>query len=97
MGQGKYSPNCPNTDKGWEFFNRNCYGQIPPEYDHAAGEYDEKLHFGDYDPDGYDSYGYSAFDEDGNYVGVGNGVDRNGYTEFEYMCMSYEEFCNVAY
>ncbi len=97
MGKGKYSPNLPTADKDWDYFDRNCYGQIPPAYDYNAGEYDEKLHFASYDPEGYDSYGYSAFDADGNYVGIGNGVDRNGYTEFEYMSMSDDEFYNSCY
>lgn len=92
MGQGKYSPNLPTSGEDFSYFNRNCYGQLPPEYDHSAGEYDEKLHYDDYDPEGYDHYGYSAFDESDNYVGPGNGVDRNGVTEFRYMMMSEDEY-----
>ena len=41
--------------------------------------------YGNYDPEGFDMYGYSAFDEDGNYVGSGSGVDRAGYTEDDYL------------
>jgi hypothetical protein len=47
--------------------------------------YDIKTMFGDYDEDGYDRYGYSTFDSDGNYVGGGNGIDREGYTELDYL------------
>ena len=92
MSRGKYSPNCPYANKGFEFFDRNALGEIPPAYDHVAGEYEERLHFADYDPDGYDSYGYSAFDSDGDFVGMGSGIDRNGYTEMDYLCMDDDEF-----
>ena len=51
--------------------------------------------FTNYDDGGYDSYGYSAFDWEGNYVGIGGGVDRNGYTENEYLCMSDEQWDNL--
>lgn len=93
MSQGKYSP----TVYGKEFgpFNFNCYGKEPaawnPENSNNV-EYDEKTMFTGYDSEGYDSYGYSAFYADGSYAGVCNGVDRNGYTELEYMCMTEEEF-----
>jgi len=39
--------------------------------------------FGNYNDEGFDWYGYSAFDLDGNYVG--NGIDRYGYTESDYL------------
>jgi hypothetical protein len=39
----------------------------------------------DYDNEGFDSYGYSAFDVDGNFVGHGKGIDRYGYTELDYL------------
>lgn len=85
MSRGKYSPaTSTNTD-----FRYNCYGELPPE---TWAEYDEKIHFGNYDSEGFDSYGYSAFYSDGSYAGVGSGVDRNGITEYEYLCMSEEEF-----
>ena len=41
---------------------------------------------------GFDSYGYSAFNEVGEFVGHGAGVDRLGYTENDYLCMGEEEF-----
>lgn len=86
MSTGKYSPLCPHArEDGWGSFVYNCYGEVPPEYNHDKGEYNEKLHFVDYDDEGFDSYGYSSFDMDGVYVGVGNGIDRYGYTEDDYL------------
>lgn len=97
MSKGKYSPNYPRhlQNKDWSYFNRNADGELPPHYDHAAGEYIERWHFSNYDPDGYDMYGYSAFDMHGTYVGPGKGVDRNGYTEQEYLVMTDEEFYDI--
>lgn len=85
MSRGKYSP----TAKGNGPFTFNCYGQEPAPW---SADYDEKTMFGNYDSEGYDSYGYSAFDDEGNYAGIGSGVDRNGYTEMDYLCMDLEEF-----
>lgn len=92
MSRGKYSPNYP---KGKEFIY-NCFGKVPLPWSKLAESYglvyDEKVHFANYDDEGFDSYGYSAFDENNNYVGIGSGVDRNGYTEYEYLCMSDEQW-----
>lgn len=92
MSRGKYSPNYP---KGKEFIY-NCYGEVPAEWSMEVADsgvvYDEKTMFDNYDDEGFDRYGYSAFDSDGNYVGIGSGVDRNGCTEMEYMCMSDDEW-----
>ena len=86
MGTGKYSPLCPHAaDRDYSAFVYNCYGELPPAYDHSAGEYNTKLHFADYDDEGFDSYGYSCFDIDGNYVDLGGGIDRYGYTEMDYL------------
>jgi hypothetical protein len=86
MGTGKYSPLCPHAhEDDWGAYAYNCYGEVPPAYDHAAGEYNQKLHYDNYDDEGFDSYGYSCFDADGEYVGCGNGVDRYGYTEMDYL------------
>ncbi len=91
MSRGKYSPNLPRDKE----FIYNCYGKEPASCaPWSAGDYDEKTEFGNYDDEGYDRYGYSAFDSEGNYAGIGNGVDRNGYTEMEYLRMSAEEFEN---
>ena len=89
MGQGKYSP----TVYGSKFdgpYDRNARGEVPAPYD--SDDYNEETMFANYDEQGYDSYGYSAYDEDGKYVGIGNGVDRNGYTEWDYMLMTDDEF-----
>lgn len=102
MSKGKYSPamtreqiNRPDSD-----YIYNADGQIPPEWTlelEAKGvEYDQRLHFANYDKDGYDTYGYSAFDANGNYVGEQRGVDRWGYTEDEYLCMSEDDFESIC-
>ena len=88
MSVGKYSPNCPHANSNYEF-KYNCYKQIPPEYKAGVDVYDDKIHGSDYDSEGFDRYGYSAFDEDGNFVGHGQGVDREGMTEDDYL----REFC----
>ena len=95
MGQGKYSPTIfYRHDLDTVEFVYNAKGVIPPEY--TIGElYDEEIHFGNYDSEGFDSYGYSAYDENGQFVGIGQGVDRNGYTEYEYLCMSEDQFNNI--
>lgn len=90
MGIGKYSPFCPNSNKPYsDTYRFNCYGEVPAEWNKeiaATGViYDEKTMYPDYDDEGFDSYGYSAFDTNGNYVGHGSGIDRLGYTEMEYL------------
>jgi len=97
MARGKYSPNLPH---GKEFIY-NCYGQEPAEWSEGIRQvgilYDEMTMFVNYDDEGYDSYGYSAFDSDGFYMGIGSGVDRNGYTDMEYLCMTDEQWENVQW
>ena len=88
MARGKYSE---RAYKHWPEnykYKYNCYGEIPEEWHgpDSGKEYNEKTMFGDYDEEGYDSYGYSAFDIYGNYVGDGRGVDRAGWTEDDYLC-----------
>jgi hypothetical protein len=85
MSKGKYSPNLPTAEKPFDFFNRNTRGAIPTDPKEEAI----------YDPDGYDNYGYSAFLADGSYVGWGRGVDRNGYTENDYLIMDDDEFNDI--
>lgn len=95
MSKGKYSPTLTRQTIGVSEYNFNCYGKVPATWDEEVAktnEYDEKVHFGNYDQFGFDRYGYSAFDKDGNYIGIGSGVDRNGYTEIDYLLMSDEEF-----
>jgi hypothetical protein len=94
--KGKYSP----TVYGSRFdgpYDRNARGEMPAPWNAEVAAigvvYDEETMFGNYDEQGFDSYGYSAYDADENYVGVGGyGVDRNGLTEFDYLTMSDEEF-----
>lgn len=93
MSQGKYSPNYPHPSSfdGFEF---NCFGNVPAKWDMDVAkytEYDQKTMFPGYDSEGFDSYGYSAFDVDGNYD-FGSGVDRNGMTEQDYLVMDPDEF-----
>ena len=91
MPKGKYSPTVYRMNFAHTSFDYNAKGEIPPST-WGDGEYDEEIHFADYDECGFDSYGYSAYDANGRYVGIGMGVDRNGITEQEYSCMSDEEF-----
>ena len=69
MGIGKYSPLCPN--KPTEF---NLYGEVPKEND-----------FANFDDEGFDSYGYSSFNKKGKFVGYGDGIDRYGFSEDDYL------------
>ncbi len=90
MSKGKYSP----TVYGRRYaeahdFRFNARGEVPPA---TWDVYDEETHFANYDKDGFDSYGYSAYDSDGKYAGIGHGIDRAGYTEDQYLCMSDEQY-----
>ncbi len=88
MGVGKYSPTVSasySVDRDW--WEKNGGG-------HGNGKFPDK----DCDDDGYDSYGYSANDADGNYIGEGDGVDRLGNTENDYMVGEWDEsFENYTY
>lgn len=89
MSRGKYSPICP---RGKEFIY-NCFKQLPEPYDRNYPEtYDAQKHFANYDDEGFDSYGYSAWGNNGEYVGVGSGIDRLGYTEFDYLTMDDDDW-----
>lgn len=94
MSRGKYSPWCYNNRQKDTEYIYNCYGEVPAIWD--KDNYDEKLMFENYDSEGFDSYGYSAFDEDGKYVGIGSGIDRYGYTENDYLSMSDDKFEDVC-
>ena len=63
----------PNCDADFDFYRFNCYGEEPApwtqEIADSGVQFDEKTMYGQYDPEGFDGYGYSAFDKDGNYVG----------------------------
>lgn len=89
MTRGKYSP----TVFGNKFngpYIYNAKGENSTGWDDS--DYSEELHFANYDIDGFDSYGYSAYDADGNYVGICGGVDRNGYTEDDYLFMNDDQW-----
>lgn len=80
---GKYSPTL-NLRKCPAVFTFNAKGEeaVTPS---DSTEYDEETMFGDYDAEGFDSYGYSAYDKDGMFVGTGNGVDRLGCYAEDYI------------
>lgn len=91
MSQGKYSPICPYAEKNYDFCF-DAYGQKPAKYSGDPATYDERTMFPNFDDEGFDSYGYSCFDKDGNYLGIGCGVDRLGYTESDYLCMDADDY-----
>lgn len=92
MSRGKYSPSLP---KGKQFIY-NCYGKPPAEWSKELKDqgviFNTETMFANYDDEGFDSYGYSAFDTHGEYVGIGLGIDRLGYTEFDYLIMDDDEW-----
>jgi hypothetical protein len=97
MSRGKYSPFLTRAmiNARADSFIYNAHGNVAPDY--VVGEiFDEKLHGGHYDKDGYDYYGYSAWNADGEYAGLGNGIDRGGYTESDYLSMSDSDFEDVT-
>lgn len=94
MSQGKYSPWCYRNRQVVEY-DKNAYGEDTIDVD--VFDYNELLMFANYDSQGFDTYGYSAFDIDGNYVGIGSGIDRYGRTEYEYLCMDADEYDDMAY
>ncbi len=102
MSKGKYSPSLTRDDvnRPYSDYIYNADKQIPPnwtlEMKEDGEEYDCRLYYGGYDENGYDSYGYSAFDVNGNYIGIGEGIDRWGYTEWDYLEMSDDEFNSVC-
>ena len=91
MSRGKYSVEAYKEWGDGYDFKYNCYGQEPEpwtkEMIDAGMVFDAKTMFGNYDEEGYDSYGYSCFDADNNYVGSGDGIDRAGYTEYDYLTL----------
>jgi hypothetical protein len=84
MSQGKYSPAYnPVSD-----FIYNFRGELPNKF----GSLFEDAMFADFDKNGYDRYGYSSFNQKGDFVGFGLGVDANGKTEEDYLLMDSDEF-----
>jgi hypothetical protein len=90
MSRGKYSLVYQSYDKNREF-KYNCYGKDPKPWNKEIRDsgvlYDQKEMFDCYDSEGYDSYGYSSFDYNGNYIGPGDGIDKDGYTEYDYLTL----------
>lgn len=88
MSRGKYSLSLKHWPEGYEF-KYNCYGEIPEpwsiEQKNAGEIFDEQTMCDGHDEEGFDKYGYSAFDSEGNFVGLGIGIDRAGYTEMDYL------------
>jgi hypothetical protein len=88
MSRGKYSLAYKRWPEGYEF-KYNCFGQEPAPWTQEmidAGEvYDSMTMMDGYDEEGFDRYGYSAFDNDGEYLGHMDGVDRDGWTEDQYL------------
>lgn len=95
MSKGKYSPIVYGRNHAHTDFEYNARGEKVEWKKDSGVPYNEELHFNDYDQEGYDSYGYSAYLEDGTFVGHGQGVDRNGYTELDYLAMSDDEYNNM--
>lgn len=90
MSRGKYSPSRKEWPTGYKY-EYNYLGE-KVTWDWSNGkptdfEENHNLYFDDYDEEGYDSYGYSALDKDGKFVGHGTGVDRDGYTEMDYLTL----------
>ena len=85
--RGKYSVRAyKHWPENYEY-KYNCYGEIPEEWNgpESGKEYNEKTMWGGHDEEGFDMYGYSAFDLRGNFVGHGRGIDREGWTEEDYL------------
>lgn len=93
MSRGKYSPWCYGNKSPSEHIY-NAYGEVPVERNKDS--YDHTTMYDGYDSEGFDCYGYSGFDIDGNAVDIGQGIDRYGYTENEYLSMTDEQFQQVS-
>ena len=90
MSRGKYSLAYKHWPDGYEF-KYTVDGRLPEPWTKemiaAGATFDPRIHMDGCDEEGYDRYGYSAFDADGNYVGDGDGVDRAGWTEMDYLTL----------
>ena len=94
MSKGKYSPSLYKT-RLTKDFNYNAHGKIPPS-SQEEGHFKADIHMDGHDSDGYDRYGYSSLDEYGNFIGFGEGKDRLGYTEMDYLSMSDYEYEKIS-
>mgnify|MGYP003125919602 CR=1 FL=1 len=85
MGRGKYSLVYKYTEKGF-----NSKGMKPEIYDPQKSKVNPEhyvLSSDHFDSDGYDHYGYSCYDRQGKFVGDGEGIDRAGWTEMDYLTL----------
>lgn len=96
MSKAKYSPSIWFSNRKIEDLIFNAKGELPEPWTkeiHDAGvTFNPETMTDGHDKDGYDSYGYSAYDPDGNYIGLGCGVDKWGYTESDYDAMYEDDF-----
>lgn len=83
MSRGKYSV-LAYVDKGDYSYSPKG---VKPEAFAGGEEYDPERHQDGFDDEGYDWYGYSCYDREGKWVGEGNGVDRKGWTEMDYLTL----------
>ena len=82
MSRGKYSVRAYEDHSDLSF---NAKGEKPEVIDCSSTEFIPELHSSGFDKDGCDSYGYTCYDKAGVYVGDGQGVDRAGWTESDYL------------
>ena len=85
MSRGKYSLAYEDKPDGF-----NARGQTPVPfcpYQNKLSNEHYVLSCSHFDEEGYDRYGYSCYDNEGNFVGDGNGVDRAGWTEMDYLTL----------
>lgn len=92
MSKGKYSPTAYSVNPADCIYNAR--GETPVEWNREK-DYDPETMSDGFDSEGFDWYGYSGYDVNGKYVRSGHGIDRNGYTENDYMNMSDEEFARI--
>lgn len=85
MSRGKYSLEYKHWPDDYEY-NYNARGEVPEVWK-PKPEYCQETMGGGYDEEGFDSYGYSAYSKDGVYVGAGDGIDRAGWTEMDYLTL----------
>ena len=80
MARGKYSL----AYKKGKVYKYTCEGKLPEPREEGE-EYDFIKHNNTFDDEGYDRYGYSCYDDNGNFIGEGEGIDRAGNTEEDYL------------
>lgn len=85
MSRGKYSLEYKHWPEGYEH-KYNSKGELPEEWK-PSPDYCAETMFDSCDEEGYDRYGYSSYDAEGNFVGVGDGIDRAGWTEMDYLTL----------